>query len=148
MQVLRIEPEQKVGVLEFKSIQDSSTYNYSEQLQGLFVQTIKKFLVDGFAKIDEMRKNVEEQIDDSFSKEKKLQKIYNRCLDDISELEDYMEAKQEQIKEERRNADFYPVLQLKQDRGGEFFADITFDNRNRPKKAKKEIIIKEKSKKS
>ena len=96
--------------LEFKPVQQSNTHNYSEQLQGLFVQIIKKFLVDGFAKIDEMRKNVEEQIDESFSKEKKLQKVYNRCLDDISELEEYMEAKQEQIKEERRNADFFPVL--------------------------------------
>lgn len=38
-----------------------------------------------------------------------------------------MEVRQEQIRVERRNAKYFPVLQLKNDRGGEFFSDITFD---------------------
>lgn len=84
-------------------------------------------MVDGFAKIDSIRKTVEELTQEELDREKKLSKTYNRCLDEISELEEFLEVRQEQLREERRNAKFFPVLQLKNDRGGEFFADITFD---------------------
>lgn len=115
-------------------------------MKELLHRIIKQYCVKLNSRLEEIKNEVENDIEEVFKNEKKLSKVYNKCLDEISELEEYMEARQEQLKEERRNAAFYPVLQLKTDRNGEFFADITFDNRNRLPK-KKRPVIKEKEKK-
>jgi len=66
-------------------------------------------------------------------------------LDEISELDDYATEMHEQFKLDRRNAPFIEVQQLKKDRGGEFFADLTLDNQNRKPKVR-EVIKQTKTK--
>lgn len=116
---------------------------YNDKLLSLFEAIVKDYMTDGFVKIERMRQATSEILEEVFDREKKTAKVFNKMLDELSELEDYATEKQEQIKEDKRNAPFIEIQQLKKDRVGEFYADLTLNNQFRKKR---EVIIETKKK--
>lgn len=93
-----------------------------------------------------MRVELDERMEGMYLQEKKTAKVFNKMLDELSELEDYATERQEHAKEEKRNAPYLEIQQLKKDRHGEFFADLTLNNQNRVAK-KREVIVESRKKK-
>lgn len=116
---------------------------YHDKLLELFEAIIKQYMTEGFIQIEKMRQATEDKLEDVFDREKKTAKVFNKMLDELSELEDYATEQQEKAKEELRNAPFIEIQQIKKDRVGEFFADLTLNNQNRKKR---EVVIETKKK--
>jgi Mg2+ and Co2+ transporter CorA len=110
---------------------ETDTKTYHIKLQSLLEAIIKTYVTTGFAHIEKTRDDVEDKLEEIFGSEKKTAKVFNKMLDEISELEDYATEMQEAHKEEKRNAPYIEIQQLKKDRDGEFFADMTLNNKNR-----------------
>lgn len=69
--------------------EQTETFDYHQKLLNLIEAVITKYMIQGFNQIEVMREEIDEQLEGVYVQEKKTAKVFNKMLDELSELEDY-----------------------------------------------------------